>query len=76
MTNDRGYREALTVAAALDELERCSGSQFDPHVVDALVAVLASEAAADRRRRLRSIRFFARRLYWRSASTLRAWASA
>jgi putative nucleotidyltransferase with HDIG domain len=49
MTNDRPYREALTVAAALDELERCSGKHFDPQVVDALVAVLASEAAADRR---------------------------
>jgi putative nucleotidyltransferase with HDIG domain len=49
MTNDRAYREALTVAAALDELERCSGTQFDPQVVDALVAALASEAAADRR---------------------------
>ena len=49
MTNDRAYREALTVAAALDELERCSGTQFDPQVVDALVSVLASEAAADRR---------------------------
>lgn len=49
MTNDRAYREALTVAAALDELERCSGTQFDPKVVDALVAVLATEAAADRR---------------------------
>jgi putative nucleotidyltransferase with HDIG domain len=49
MTNDRAYREALTVAAALDELERCSGTQFDPQVVDALAAVLASEADADRR---------------------------
>ncbi len=49
MTNDRPYREALTVAAALDELERCSGSQFDPTVVTALVSVLALEAAADRR---------------------------
>jgi putative nucleotidyltransferase with HDIG domain len=49
MTNDRPYREALTVAAALDELERCAGGQFDPQVVAALVSVLASEAAADRR---------------------------
>jgi HD-GYP domain-containing protein (c-di-GMP phosphodiesterase class II) len=49
MTNDRPYREALTVAAALDELERCAGTQFDPEIVDALVSVLASEAAADRR---------------------------
>jgi putative nucleotidyltransferase with HDIG domain len=49
MTNDRAYREALTVAAALDELERCAGTQFDPQVVSALFSVLASQAAADRR---------------------------
>jgi putative nucleotidyltransferase with HDIG domain len=49
MTNDRPYREALTVAAALDELQRCAATQFDPQVVAALTAVLATEAAADRR---------------------------
>lgn len=49
MTSDRPYREALTVAAALDELERCSGTQFDPEIVEAVVSVLALEAAADRR---------------------------
>ena len=49
MTNDRPYREALTVSAALDELERCAGAQFDPQVVAALASVLATEAAADRR---------------------------
>jgi putative nucleotidyltransferase with HDIG domain len=49
MTNDRPYREALTVSAALDELQRCSGTQFDPQVVNALASLLATEAAADRR---------------------------
>ena len=49
MTSDRPYREALTVAAALDELERCAGTQFDPEVVAAVVSVLAADAAADRR---------------------------
>lgn len=49
MTSDRPYREALTVAAALDELERCAGTQFDPEIVEAVVSVLASQAAADRR---------------------------
>jgi HD-GYP domain-containing protein (c-di-GMP phosphodiesterase class II) len=49
MTSDRPYRDALTVAAALDELERCAGTQFDPEVVEAVVSVLAAEAAADRR---------------------------
>lgn len=40
MTEDRPYRAAIPVAQALSELQRCSGSQFDPLVVDALVAAL------------------------------------
>jgi two-component system, cell cycle response regulator len=37
MTAKRPYRDALTVAAALAELERQSGSQFDPEIAQALV---------------------------------------
>lgn len=33
MTHDRSYRPTLTTAAALAELEACSGTQFDPRVV-------------------------------------------
>ena len=33
MTNDRPYRRALTTADALAEIERCSGTQFDPAIV-------------------------------------------
>jgi putative nucleotidyltransferase with HDIG domain len=36
MTSDRPYRRALPRAAALRELRRCSGSQFDPRAVTAL----------------------------------------
>ena len=36
MTTDRLYRRGLTHDQALDELERCAGSQFDPVVVGAL----------------------------------------
>jgi HD-GYP domain-containing protein (c-di-GMP phosphodiesterase class II) len=39
MTTDRPYRSALTRQEALTELERCSGTQFDPQVVAALVRV-------------------------------------
>jgi HD-GYP domain-containing protein (c-di-GMP phosphodiesterase class II) len=39
MTTDRPYRKALSELDALAELRRCAGSQFDPAVVDALVAV-------------------------------------
>jgi putative nucleotidyltransferase with HDIG domain len=40
MTTDRAYRKALPTELALIELRACSGTQFDPRVVDALVAVL------------------------------------
>jgi HD-GYP domain-containing protein (c-di-GMP phosphodiesterase class II) len=32
MTSDRAYRRALPHEVALNEIERCSGSQFDPDV--------------------------------------------
>ncbi|HEU6443944.1 MAG TPA: diguanylate cyclase [Gaiellaceae bacterium] len=37
MTEDRPYRPALTEEHAVAELRRCSGTQFDPAVVEALV---------------------------------------
>jgi HD-GYP domain-containing protein (c-di-GMP phosphodiesterase class II) len=42
MTTDRPYRGARTREEALAELERCSGSHFDPQVVEALVRVNAA----------------------------------
>jgi putative nucleotidyltransferase with HDIG domain len=38
MVSDRSYRSALPVAEAFEEMRRCSGSQFDPAVVEALLA--------------------------------------
>jgi putative nucleotidyltransferase with HDIG domain len=55
MRTDRSYRRALAYEAALAELVSCSGTQFDPLVVEALVRVVerderpvatASEVAA------------------------------
>ena len=40
MTSDRPYRKALSVDDALAELRRNRGTQFDPRVVDALIAVV------------------------------------
>jgi HD-GYP domain-containing protein (c-di-GMP phosphodiesterase class II) len=39
MTTHRSYRAARSLGEALTELELCAGSQFDPRVVDAVVAV-------------------------------------
>jgi putative nucleotidyltransferase with HDIG domain len=39
MTTDRSYRQALSPEDGKSELARCSGTQFDPAVVDALLAV-------------------------------------
>jgi putative nucleotidyltransferase with HDIG domain len=38
MTRPRVFRDAISEGAAFEELERCSGSQFDPRVVAALLA--------------------------------------
>jgi HD-GYP domain-containing protein (c-di-GMP phosphodiesterase class II) len=39
MTTDRSYRAAMTHDAAVAELRRCAGTQFDSRAVEALVAV-------------------------------------
>jgi putative nucleotidyltransferase with HDIG domain len=43
MVEPRPYRPALDLEAARAELERCSGTQFDPSVVTALLRVLDAE---------------------------------
>jgi diguanylate cyclase (GGDEF)-like protein len=45
MVSDRPYREGRGIDAAIAELRRCSGSQFDPTVVDAFVTVVAERAS-------------------------------
>ncbi|MFG2353839.1 HD-GYP domain-containing protein [Streptomyces sp. NPDC048521] len=40
MTSTRSYRRARPVEAAVTELERCAGAQFDPRMVTALVRAL------------------------------------
>lgn len=39
MTSDRPYRQALDQHVALAEIERCAGTQFDPRIAEAFLAV-------------------------------------
>jgi len=39
ITSDRPYRKARTFDAARDEIVRCSGTQFDPSVVDVFLKI-------------------------------------
>jgi HD-GYP domain-containing protein (c-di-GMP phosphodiesterase class II) len=40
MTSDRPYRKALGTDVAIKELRRCSGTQFDPKVVEAAISFM------------------------------------
>jgi HD-GYP domain-containing protein (c-di-GMP phosphodiesterase class II) len=44
MTSDRRYRKALPDEEALDELTAGAGTQFDPAIVDAFMAVIRAQA--------------------------------
>jgi HD-GYP domain-containing protein (c-di-GMP phosphodiesterase class II) len=46
MLTDRPYRLAVGLPAALEELERCAGSQFDPAVVAAVKTALTQPGTA------------------------------
>jgi putative nucleotidyltransferase with HDIG domain len=45
MTTDRSYRKALGHDKAIAELRRCAGTQFDPRVVEAAIAVVGRTPA-------------------------------
>jgi HD-GYP domain-containing protein (c-di-GMP phosphodiesterase class II) len=50
MVSDRPYRCGMPSEQAVHELRRCAGTQFDPVVVDAFIAVLTGTAAGEPRR--------------------------
>lgn len=61
MLSDRPYREALSVSAVRNELQRCAGSQFDPSLVNTILqsgTLERAELLADRsgaRTRLKAV---------------------
>ena len=50
MTSDRAYRRALSHAIAVSEIERCSGTQFDPELADAFIKLVEAWRADMRAR--------------------------
>lgn len=61
MLSDRPYRNALSVSAVREELQRCAGTQFDPALVDTILqsgTLERAELLADRsgaRSRLKAV---------------------
>ena len=43
MTSERSYRKGLSKEEAIKELTRCSGSQFDPNIVEVFVNQVISD---------------------------------
>lgn len=41
MTNDRPYRKAFSKKEALEEIRRCSGKQFDPHIAEMFIKMMS-----------------------------------
>jgi len=40
MTSKRPYRDNMSKEEAVEELQRCSGTQFDPHLTDIFISIL------------------------------------
>lgn len=50
MTSDRAYRKALPHQVAVGEIERCSGTQFDPELARVFLRVIAEHREDARKR--------------------------
>jgi len=43
MISGRTYRKAVTKKEAIEELKRCSGTQFDPKLADIFINIVLKE---------------------------------
>ena len=50
MTSDRAYRRALRHQVAVDEIQRCSGTQFDPEIAELFLHAIEDFRVAARER--------------------------
>ena len=48
MISDRNYRKAISPEQALEEIKRCSGTQFDPDLVEIFVKQVEAQLAAQK----------------------------
>ncbi len=46
MTNNRPYRKAISRQKAINEIKKCSGTQFDPRIVSAFLKVIEKKEAS------------------------------
>jgi diguanylate cyclase (GGDEF)-like protein len=51
MTDERTYKPAMSIPEALNELRRCSGTQFDPYLVDVFARIISERTSAPERLR-------------------------
>jgi HD-GYP domain-containing protein (c-di-GMP phosphodiesterase class II) len=45
MTSDRPYRNKMSKEAAVQELKKCSGTQFDPYIVDTFLEIIEKNSS-------------------------------
>ena len=45
MTSDRVYKKAVTKEEAVEELKNCSGTQFDPEIVEYFINYIDERGA-------------------------------
>ena len=43
MTSKRSYRDPLPLKLVIDEIKRCSGTQFDPEITKVFLGLLENE---------------------------------
>jgi len=50
MTSEKSYYESKTHEAALEEIKRCSGTYFDPYLVEQFAAIFETQANVNRKK--------------------------